>query len=50
MEGRVKGSDQDVKYRENIIHTHLFQKIIKNHINPLIQVWYTTHSVCESNT
>ena len=50
MKGRVKGSDQDVTYRDHIQNKNLFQKIIKHHINSFIQVLYTTHSVRESNT
>ena len=50
MKGRVKGSDKDVKYREHIHNKNLFPKSIKHHINTFIQVWYTTHSVWESNT
>ena len=50
MKGRVKGSDQDVKYRDNINNKNLFPKIIKNQINPFIQILYTTNSIWESNT
>ena len=50
MKGRVKGSYQDVTYRENIKNKNLYPKIIKHDINPLIQVLYTTHSIWEPNT
>ena len=50
MKGRVKGSDQDVTYRDHIKNTNGFPNIIKHHINTFIQVGYTTHPVWGSNT